>query len=167
MSYLQAFPDLELHSSLSPGDIDDLIIEYYCDADLNGDVDTTKSTSGMWLELLSPSSGRRWRVSWFCKQQGHTSSSTAEAEVVAFANGLGAGGLGVTEPPEACDASACGLGESGLPEVYDADLVIALSAGIRHEAIPVQSLLERMLGRRLSIRCRRTRTSWSPLPHSL
>ena len=86
----------------------------------------------MWIELFAPSSGRTWAISWFCKQQGHTASSTAESEVVAFADGLGA-----NQEPE-----------------YSGDVVIALSAGVRHEALPIQMLLERMLGRRLPVRCR-------------
>ena len=64
MSYAFHHSDLKLHGSLSPEDIKDIEIVPYSDADWAGDASTTKSTTGFWLELYSPSSGRSWLISW-------------------------------------------------------------------------------------------------------
>ena len=46
-------PDYELRGSLSSEDIDTVNLVMSPDADLANDLETSKSTSGLWLELLS------------------------------------------------------------------------------------------------------------------
>eukprot|EP00972_Heterocapsa_arctica_P059558 8783674-Heterocapsa_arctica.AAC.1 len=58
------------------------------DADLQGDMETTKSTSGLWLEVRSADGARCWPLTWRSKRQGSTASSTCEAEYISMANGL-------------------------------------------------------------------------------
>ena len=55
------------------------------DADLNGDVLTTKSTSGEWLEI-SGGDGRGMPVAWGARRQTATSLHTQEAETVSVAS---------------------------------------------------------------------------------
>ena len=93
-----------LCSTLQPEDIHGLLLRLYTDADWNGDAATTKSTTGVWLELYNPETGHSWAVTWGTCRQSHTASSTAEAETVAH------------------------------------------SAGLRRDALPVQLLLEELLG---------------------
>jgi hypothetical protein len=40
-----------LTGSLSTADLQDVSVEFWCDADLNGDMMSSKSTSGRWIEL--------------------------------------------------------------------------------------------------------------------
>ena len=54
------------------------------DADLNGDYQDTKSTSGYFLELVG-ADGRGMPLDWGAKKQGCTAVHTAEAEVVSLA----------------------------------------------------------------------------------
>ena len=52
------------------------------DVDLAGDFETTKSTSGLWVEM-QPADGKRcWPIAWRSKRQGNTASSTCEAETI-------------------------------------------------------------------------------------
>ena len=95
---------------MAPGDIDDVVIAAFPDADWNGDPCTTKSTTGFWVELFAANSGHTWPASWGAVLQTSTSSATAESETVAASHTL------------------------------------------RREAIPIQILLEQMLGRRLQIK---------------
>ena len=84
ISYLACHTDCILYGKLAPCDLFDLTLRLYTDADWNGDATTTRSTSGVCLELHSPSSGRCWPICWVTGKQTSTSSSTAESEVVAF-----------------------------------------------------------------------------------
>jgi hypothetical protein len=96
-------------------DIENMCIELWPDADLCGDIMSSKSTSGFFLEVstdqkdndVTPSG---MPISWGCKKQASTSIHTAEAETV----------------------SVCGA--------------------LHSEAIPLQSLLRRVLGRTIPIR---------------
>ena len=56
----------------------------WSDADWAGDPEDTKSTSGLLLEFVNPINDRRWLISWAVRGQTSTSSSTAEAEMVAL-----------------------------------------------------------------------------------
>jgi hypothetical protein len=56
----------------------------WSDANWIGDPEDTKSTSGLLLEFINPTNERRWLISWAVRRQTSTSSSTAEAETVAF-----------------------------------------------------------------------------------
>ena len=58
---------------------------FWSDADWCGDPEDTKSTSGLLIELYSPTTGRRWPIALNERRQGSMSSSTAEAETVALA----------------------------------------------------------------------------------
>ena len=58
------------------------------DADLAGDVESSKSTSGFWLELRSADDKRCWPPAWKSKRQGSTASSTCEAEMISLATAL-------------------------------------------------------------------------------
>ena len=58
------------------------------DADIAGDLETTKSTSGFWIEM-QPADGKRcWPIAWRSKRQGSTASSTCEAETISMATAL-------------------------------------------------------------------------------
>ena len=68
------------------------------DADLAGDMETTKNTSGMFLELRSADGVRTWPLSWRSKKQGSTASSTCEAEYISLSTGMKAEGLPMQDP---------------------------------------------------------------------
>ena len=84
---------LELHGSLSKDDLSTAILVMSPDADLANDLETSKSTSGLWLELQSACGTRCWPLSWRSKRQGSTASSTCEAEVISAATALKAEAL--------------------------------------------------------------------------
>ena len=52
------------------------------------DLESTKSTSGLWLEPGSEDGKRCWPLSWRSKRQGSTASSTCEAEMISLATAL-------------------------------------------------------------------------------
>ena len=82
MRYVATKPDLRLHSTLSTEDFADAQLVMSPDADLAGDLETTKSTTGMFLELQPKDGARSWPLSWRTKRQGSTATSTCEAEYV-------------------------------------------------------------------------------------
>ena len=88
MSYAAHHADMVLCGQLSPLDLEDLEIVPYSDADWNGDPATTKSTTGVWVELASAKSGNTWPVSWGAVLQTSTGSATAETETVAASHAL-------------------------------------------------------------------------------
>jgi len=88
MAYIDCHTDLELYGTLAQSDLTDCIIAMSPDSDLAGDMETTKSTSGLWLEVLSADRARSWPLAWRSKRQGSTASSTCEAETISMANGL-------------------------------------------------------------------------------
>eukprot|EP00971_Amphidinium_carterae_P342056 6481210-Amphidinium_carterae.1 len=59
----------------------------WTDADLNGDVSDSKSTSGLWIELRS-SNGDVWPITWNSKRQGGSAYATCESEVIALNTGI-------------------------------------------------------------------------------
>ena len=85
MQYCHHNADMMLTGSLSITDADDAIVVMSPDADLAGDMETAKSTSGMWLEVRSSCGTRSWPLSWRSKKQGSTASSTCEAEYISMA----------------------------------------------------------------------------------
>lgn len=127
MSYIESVGDLELFAQLSPEDLLDLVVQVFTDADWAGNPDSTKSTSGLWVRLYSPTSGNSWQISWNSRAQSHSASCTAEAEIVAYAAGLSA------------------------DLTYDPDIVISMSMSIRQEALPIQLLFETLLGKQLPL----------------
>eukprot|EP00971_Amphidinium_carterae_P196352 3895817-Amphidinium_carterae.5 len=80
MSYLSCTRDEVLHSNMRVGGKMEMVV--WSDADLCGDVDETKSTSGCWIELSGE--GFSWPVAWSSKKQGSTSHSTCASETVAL-----------------------------------------------------------------------------------
>ena len=88
MQYTLHAADLELVGSLSSEDLGNAVLVMSPDADLAGDLETTKSTSGLWLELRSEDGKRCWPLSWRSKRQGSTASSTCEAEMISLATAL-------------------------------------------------------------------------------
>ena len=82
--YLAHNADMELYGTLSVEDLDSCVLVMSVDADLASDMETAKSTSGMFLELRSADGARCWPLSWRSKRQGSTASSTCEAEYIAL-----------------------------------------------------------------------------------
>ena len=97
MAYLKAEASLELVGTFSHDDVTGLQLELSTDADWNGDACTTRSVSGMHLELLNPNCGNVFPLAWRSSGQSATSCSTAESEVVAFSHGLRHVGLPVQD----------------------------------------------------------------------
>ena len=88
MSYVKSHADYVIFGTLSPSDLEDLEIHVYSDADWAGDLATSRSTTGVWVELASRKSGNTWPISWSSSRQTSTSSSTAEAETVAASHAM-------------------------------------------------------------------------------
>jgi hypothetical protein len=88
MQYVHHNADLELVGSLSSEDLDTAVLVMSPDADLANDLETSKSTSGLWLELQSQDGHRSWPLAWRSKRQGSTASSTCEAEMISLATAL-------------------------------------------------------------------------------
>ena len=66
MSYIKEFHDLQLTGSLAPEDEDTLVLAVWPDTDWNGDPETTASTSGLYCEIISGGSGRKFPLTWTC-----------------------------------------------------------------------------------------------------
>ena len=84
MCYIFHHAGLKLVHEMNPRDLNDMKLVFYPDAELGGDVSTTKATYGMWLELTSQDESRCWPVSWFCRKSGHSPGSTADVESTAL-----------------------------------------------------------------------------------
>ena len=97
MAFLRTEASLELVGTLSPDDVTGLQLELSTDADWNGDACTSRSVSGMHLELVNPKSGNVFPLAWRSSGQSATSCSTAESEVVALSHGLRHFGLPVQD----------------------------------------------------------------------
>ena len=82
--YLQCHADISLRGCLGPLHAESLEIHVWPDADLAGDQMNTKSSSGRFIELAA-SDGSTFPVAWSYQKQGHTSTSTPEAETVSLA----------------------------------------------------------------------------------
>ena len=93
MSYLRHCGPISLVAALAPSDLEDVQLVLWSDADLCGDPEDTKSTSGLLIELENPHTGHRWPIAWSVKRQGATAGSTAEAETVAVATAVKHDGL--------------------------------------------------------------------------
>ena len=81
MEYVGSSPELALHGSLSQQDRSSLVIRAYCDADLAGSTDSVRSTSGLWLEVVSADEERTWPLMWWSRKQTWVATSSAEAEL--------------------------------------------------------------------------------------
>ena len=80
--------NLVLRGTLSTADLLTCELHCYPDADLAGDHSSTRSTSGLWLELVSADGERAWPIAWSSKKQTATASSTCEAEMLSLSSGL-------------------------------------------------------------------------------
>jgi hypothetical protein len=91
-SFINGANNLALHGSLSTADRDGMILVAWPDADFAGDMMTTKSTSGYYVELSSDrdvnQQARCFPITWGCNKQGATSQHTGEAETVSLATCL-------------------------------------------------------------------------------
>ena len=88
MQYTQHAADLELVIELSSDDLQTAVLVMSPDADLAGDLESSKSTSGLWLDLRSAGDKRCWPLAWRSKRLGSTASSTCEAEMISLATSL-------------------------------------------------------------------------------
>ena len=73
-----------LRGELSTEDLEHLTLDTWVDSDLAGDVFSSKSTSGRFIEL-SGLAGRSMPLTWAAQQQGGTAKHTQDAEVVSMA----------------------------------------------------------------------------------
>ena len=85
--FLAFASDLALTGHLSHRDLNEVKIVAYCDSDLGGDIWSTKSTTGYWVELVGLE-GRTFPLAWCSKFQKCTSTHTCESETVALAEVL-------------------------------------------------------------------------------
>eukprot|EP00971_Amphidinium_carterae_P114959 2277115-Amphidinium_carterae.1 len=74
----------------------DFHLAVWSDADLAGDVEDTKSTSGAWIELLDEH-GNSWPVSWLSKKQGSSAFATCESETIALNTALREEGIPILD----------------------------------------------------------------------
>ena len=80
-SYLKSTAHIKLHGQVDSLDIDNVVLHAYPDADLCGTFDTTRATSGGFVELIGLNTF--FPLDWFSKRQSATGHSTTEAELVA------------------------------------------------------------------------------------
>jgi hypothetical protein len=92
MSYVAHHLDLALVHRLSTDDRQTADLVYSPDAELGGDIMTTKATGGFWLEVRSSDGTHSWPICWQSKKASHTSTATVDSEtwslVGAFELGL-------------------------------------------------------------------------------
>ena len=86
--YIAHYADLDLVGNLDVRDKETFKLTMSRDADMAGDCETTKSTSGLRIELQSADGKRCWPIAWRSKRQGSTASSTCEAETISMATAL-------------------------------------------------------------------------------
>ena len=68
--YMAHHADLELVGCLDAHGKGSCVLVMSPDADLAGDLETTKSTSGLWIEIQSADGKRCWPFAWPPKRQG-------------------------------------------------------------------------------------------------
>jgi hypothetical protein len=85
-----------LKGCLSTADLAESRIDFWADADLAGDLFSTKSTSGRFIELTGKQ-GRSMPLHWGSKQQSSTRRHTQGAETVSLATGLSEDGLSLQQ----------------------------------------------------------------------
>ena len=102
-AYVSQSLDLRLEGKLSSKDRDGVEIHIYPDADLGGDASTTKSTAGLWVEIVGPTGDRCWPVLWASRRMACTAASTCEAETLSLDSAAGLLGL------------SCAVRKEGIP----------------------------------------------------
>ena len=123
------------------------------DASLNGDMETSKSTSGLWVELVSADGLCTWPLAWRSKRQGSTASSTPEAETISMATGLKGEGLPMQDLFSAALGRTVHLRTSGAPRTRRLRSPrLALVTRLHFGIYPVQSASRRASSTRSSLR---------------
>ena len=107
MSYVFHHADWGLMHQLHPDDLKHAFLDYSPDAELGGDVYSTKASGGFWLELSSPDGKRKWPICYSCKKAGHTSGSTADSETWSLVG-----------------ANDCGLKREIIPLLHQAEVTL-------------------------------------------
>ena len=87
LCYIDSRPEQVLSRSLATTDFADVQVWAWPDADLAGDIFSTKSTGGRWIELVGKD-GRCMPLSWACRRQGATAGHTQEADTLSLAQCL-------------------------------------------------------------------------------
>ena len=85
-SYIDNSKNKCLHAQMDTNDLNDLVIHCYPDADLAGTFDTTKATSGGFVEIVGANSF--FPLDWYSKRQTNTAHSTTDAELVSLSKML-------------------------------------------------------------------------------
>ena len=86
-AYLNSTVRFMLTGTIKIGCASTLFIKDFPDADLAGDADTARSTSGMWVEIYDGEGGC-FPLEWSSKLQTVVSHSTPEAELVSMSRSL-------------------------------------------------------------------------------
>eukprot|EP00971_Amphidinium_carterae_P349606 6491104-Amphidinium_carterae.1 len=93
-AYLRSSRDLVVNFGMREGS--DFHLAIWSDADLAGDAEDTKSTSGAWVELLDQD-GNSWPISWLSKKQGASAYATCESETIALNTALREEGIPILD----------------------------------------------------------------------
>jgi hypothetical protein len=88
VAYVWCSLALRLRGTIGGGDF---CLKLFCDADFAGDLETARSTSGLWLMLAG--NGWSFPLEWGSKRQSCVAHSTPEAELVSLAKGFRTAGL--------------------------------------------------------------------------
>lgn len=94
-AYLAETVEFAILGSLSPSDYDGVVIRMFTDSDFSGEIETSHSTNGAFVDAFCEASGRFWPVSWASKKQGCTASAACEAETVALSTGIRGEGIAI------------------------------------------------------------------------
>ena len=89
--YLDSHSSLTLRGVLDSNRAHLIVLQAFADADLGGDTDSVKSTSGMFIRLWDGENA--FPLEWGSKLQSVISTSTCEAEIVSMAAALKAHAL--------------------------------------------------------------------------
>ena len=84
--YLYRYPDLVLVGSLSTADREKIKVIAWPDADLNSDINSSRSTSGCFIEIAT--NGRSMPLAWWGRRQQCNATHTCEAETVSLAEAV-------------------------------------------------------------------------------
>ena len=84
ISYINCTRDFILKGEFDPKE--EPILDIYTGADFGSCQHTSKSTSGLWMQITT--GGCAFPVFWQAKKQGSVARSTTEAEVISMASGM-------------------------------------------------------------------------------
>lgn len=133
-AYLEETMEFAVIGTLSPEDYGSVVIRTFTDSDFSGEIETSRSTSRVFVEAFCEESGRFWPISWASKKQGCTASSTCEAETVALSTGVRGEGIAIQRMMSAFLARSVHL----VAEVENTQAIAAVARGhskkLRHLA---------------------------------